>query len=81
MQYQSLKNRKLFFEASNLSKHLMKNLQMTINVISDKDETEEADDPPEQTFQNMSSLSQAFPKTLRHKGKEKNISSNNPRNI
>ena len=34
-QYQTLKIRKLFFETSDLSQHLIKNLQTIINIISD----------------------------------------------
>jgi len=33
--------RKLSFEASDLSKHLIKNLQFTINVLMDKENNEE----------------------------------------
>jgi len=46
-QYQALSIRKFFFKASNLSKHPIKNLQSTINVLSDKEnnENEEADSP------------------------------------
>ena len=41
MQYQIMKTQKLFFETSELNKHLIKNLQFTINVILDKgDEVE-----------------------------------------
>ena len=47
-QYQELKMRKFSFEASDLSKHPIKNLQSTINVILDKgDKLEEIDEPPE----------------------------------
>ncbi len=58
-QYQTLRTRKFSFEASNLSKHLMKNLQTTINILSNKGDKEEenADDPPEQIIQNISSSS------------------------
>ncbi len=42
-QYQIFKNRKLSFEASDLSKHPIKNLQSTINVLSDKGNNEEED--------------------------------------
>ncbi len=61
-QYQTLSIRKFSFEASNLSKHPIKNLQSTINLLSDKEdnEHEEANDPPEQINQNTSSLSHLF---------------------
>src|SRR6266540_7420959 len=43
-QYQILKTRKLSFEASDLSKHLIKNLQSTINVLIDKEDNKEEED-------------------------------------
>ena len=61
-QYQTLTIRKLSFEASDLSKHPIKNLQTTINILSDKGNKEEenADDSPEQTTQNIFSSSRSF---------------------
>ncbi len=45
-----LRTHKFSFEASDLSKHLMKNLQSTINIILDKeDDGKEVDDLLEQT--------------------------------
>ena len=40
-QYQILTNRKLLFKVSNLSKHPIKNLQSTINVLIDQEKIEE----------------------------------------
>ena len=37
-QYQTLQTRKLPFEASDLSRYPIKNLQSTINIISDKED-------------------------------------------
>ncbi|SRR6266540_5362986 len=42
-QYNILKTRKLLFETSNLSKHLIKNLQSTINVLTNKEDNEKED--------------------------------------
>ena len=42
-QYQILRIRKLSFEASDLSKHLIKNLQLTINILTDKKDNKEED--------------------------------------
>src|SRR6266540_1535687 len=42
-QYQLLSITKQSFEMSSLSKHLIKNLQTTINVLTDQEENEEAD--------------------------------------
>ncbi|SRR6266498_1796100 len=49
-QYQILKTRKLSFEASDLSKHLIKNLQPTINVLTDKEDNEEEEGDIEEIF-------------------------------
>ncbi len=74
-QYQTFRNRKLSFEASDLSKHPIKNLQSTINILSDKGDNreEEADDLPEQTTQNILSSSYSFlgGSSKPNKGKEK----------
>jgi len=43
-QYQVLTNRRLSFKASNLSKHPIKNLQSTINVLTDQEETEKPEE-------------------------------------
>ncbi len=54
-QYQMLKTKKLSFKIFNLSKHLMKNLQSTINVILDKgDKEKETKNPSDQKTQNLS---------------------------
>ena len=63
-QYQAFRIRKLSFEASDLSKHPIKNLQMTINILSDKGDEKDGDgngdNPPKQTTQNISSSSRSF---------------------
>ena len=69
-----LRNWKLSFEASDLSKHPIKNLQSTINIILDKgDEGEEADNHLDSSTQNLSSSSQTFSEIPdnKDKGKEK----------
>ena len=43
-QYQVLTNKKLPFEISDLSKHPIKNLQLTINILTDQKETEEQEE-------------------------------------
>jgi len=40
-QYQTLRTMKFFFKAFDLSKHLINNLQSTINIILDKEDDEE----------------------------------------
>ena len=42
-QYQTLRTRKFSFEASDLSKHPIKNLQMTINILLNKGDEEDRD--------------------------------------
>ncbi len=53
-QYQIIKTRKLSFETSDLSKHPIKNLQSTINILMDKEDNEEEENTeeiPEQSTQ------------------------------
>ena len=68
-QYQVIRIRKLFFETLDLSKHLMKNLQFTINVISDKED--EVKDPADTKDQLLSSSSQVFSEIPSNRNKRK----------
>ncbi len=67
--------RKLSFKAFNLSKHLIKNLQMIINILTDKEDNEEEGDTekiPEPSTQKQLS-EHSFPGRFSkpNKGKEK----------
>ncbi len=84
-QYQILKNRKLSFKASDLSKHPIKNLQSTINILTDKEDNEKENmkEVPELSNQRKP-LRHSFPGgfSKSNKGKEKDIrdQSNTDRN-
>jgi len=67
-----LRTKKFSFEASDLSKYLIKNLQSII------DNQDEADDPSESMTQQQSSSSFLQILGKKDKGKGKNYSQNNP---
>jgi len=85
-QYQIFKTRKLSFEASDLSKHLIKNLQSTINVLIDKEDNKEEEDtekvlkPSIQKKPIEHSFSGGFSKSNKRKGKDTEDQSNSNRN-
>ena len=74
-QYQILKNRKLSFKASDLSKHPIKNLQSTINILTDKknnkeEDTEEVPKPSNQKKSSGPSFPDGSSKPNKRKGKD-----------
>ncbi len=75
-QYQMLRTRKLPFEASDLSKYLVKNLQSTINVLTDKEDDgkeENTEKIPKQSTQKQLvglSFSKRFSKPTKEKEKD-----------
>ena len=75
-----MKSRKLSFKALDLSKHPIKNLQSTINIISDKEnDQEEADNLSEVLTHQSSFVSRIFSRTSENnKGKGQESNSYNP---